>query len=133
MTTYVYAVPTYDLGELDAQVRPLNLPGFLGLLGAPAEVRVLTSNVLPATDKSRLDAALTSYAPSPTWGLQGARAAAAALLGDPSPAQMVLRGMLLVLLDEINRARAADGLATLTPAQARGAVLAKINAGAADT
>lgn len=75
-----------------------------------------------------------SDAAQAAWQVQQNRTVAQPLLSDTAADHALLRAVVLVLVDEINFLRAAvmPALAARTPAQARTAILAKLNSGAAD-
>ena len=61
------------------------------------------------------------------------REAAQAALADPAAAFKLTRGVLGVLIDEVNTLRTLHGLSTYTLAQAKALVSTKIDAGTVDT
>lgn len=79
------------------------------------------------------DAEIQAQVPNlPTIRLGNIRNQAVALASDPSPDNKLIRAVLLTILDQINVLRAQLSLSQITVPQAKAAVSAKINSGAAD-
>lgn len=154
MTRYTYAKAAYDELQLQAEVAA-SLPVDC-VLGANGSVSVVFAADLTAPQKASLDGVVAAHTPNPLGQTLRTRAAAKSLsqLADALPA--ALRAVLLVAVDEINllRARlraqdaavaAATTLADLktrwavlanvpdrTAAQAKQAILDKLDSGGAD-
>lgn len=62
-TRYRFVRPRRDEGALDAEVRSLGLPGFVGLCGSGDEVQAVFADPLAQADRDRLQAAVSAHAP----------------------------------------------------------------------
>lgn len=156
MTRYPYTLATYDSDQLHGEIVALALPGYLGVCGSGTTVEALFDAALTGPQKSTLDTAVAAHVPNPNAALLRLRAAAKVLAQAADIVPEALRAVLLTVLDEINVLRQRDrdrstdvaastSLADLktrwaarstlndrTAAQAKQAVLDKIDTGNAD-
>ena len=126
---YAYDLASYDPAQLTAQIAALGLSGFLGVCGSGTTAEALFADALSAADKAALDALAAAYVIDVTLPAQRLRAAADALLSDPSPAARALRAIALAALAEINTLREANNALWSRLSAQDGAVRAATNLG----
>jgi hypothetical protein len=138
MTTYDYS-GTFAVGQLQGEIiagglspSGINGGGYVGIGGPAAAAAVIFDVALTGPQKATLDGIVAAHVPSAAYVAGALRQSAGGALTEATAEHELLRAILLTLLDEANRARVADGLAAVTPAQAKAAVVSKLNSGAAD-
>lgn len=153
---YEYSKPVRDPYQLHTEIAALGLPGFVGVLTSGDAVFVEFAAALTLAQTSALAAAVLAHTPSAEFARQLLDQDAAAVVGASTPAGKLYRAVVLVSKDEVNALRAwltdfkgavaaATSLADLkvrvaalpsmparTAAQARSALLAKLDEVEAD-
>lgn len=90
---YPYALPAYDLDQMQGELSALALPGYLGLCASGATVEALFAAALSDADQSRLAAAVAAHAPNPQAAIERVRGQAGAdILSGATPVHVSARG-----------------------------------------
>lgn len=133
---YTYSKLPRDDAQLDAELRALGVPSYLGLCGgADSTVHILFSAELTAQQLGQVSTAVAAHVPAVNAATLRSRAAAKAALDAVRDDGVLLRGLLKLLIDELNilrqrdRDRAVDVAAatSLTNLQTRWAARAALN------